>query len=176
MKLSLAYYGDPILRKKTKRVAEITQEIKDLVADMIETMHVYKGIGLAAPQVHRDLAIFITYVPQEQPDGKWIPGPLKVFINAKVLSISEEEEIRSEGCLSMPKLYGEVSRPVKIKIQATDLEGKQFEEELQGLDARCFLHENDHINGVLFIDRIFGKARKDLEPKLKEIKKNLSSK
>lgn len=174
MKLELAYYGDPFLRKKCKPVEEINDELKELVEDMVETLVEHNGIGLAAPQVKKNLRLFITAVPKELPDGEWEEGELLVFINPEIISYSEETEERQEGCLSIPKLYGMVNRPVSIVIRATDIEGNTFEREFDGLQARCCLHENDHINGVLYIDRIRGKERKLLDPKLKEIKKKFS--
>lgn len=171
MKLPLAYYGDPILRKKGARVDEINDEIRQLVNDMIETMLENNGIGIAAPQVHKSLTLFVTYAPVKGADDKWHPGKIRVFINPKIISYSEEQTIYSEGCLSIPKLYSEVARPSKITIEATDLEGNRFTEEFQDFEAHIVMHENDHINGVLFIDRVHGKERKELEPKLKEIKK-----
>ncbi len=176
MKLPLAYYGNPVLRKKAMPVAEINDEIRQLVRDMIETMQVVKGWGLAAPQVHHSLALFITHVCYENSEGVWIPGKLRVFINPKIIEISKEQWEHSEGCLSIPKLYGKVERPIRVKFEALDIEGKTFSEELVGLEARAFLHENDHINGVLWIDRVKGKARQELEPKLREIKKLYQSK
>lgn len=176
MKLPLAYYGNPILRKKTAHVKEINDEIRQLVHDMIETMQVENGWGLAAPQIHQSLAIFLTHVSYETPEGKWVPGKLRVFINPKILDISKEQWEFSEGCLSIPGLYGKVERPIKLTFEATDLEGNKFSEELSGLEARAFLHENDHINGVLWIDRVKGKARQEIEPKLREIKKKYSEK
>ena len=84
MILEMAYYGDPILRKKSQAVAEINDEIRQFVADLIDTLHSHKtGVGLAAPQVHRSLSIFITEVPQPGPENKLIPGPLRIFINPK---------------------------------------------------------------------------------------------
>lgn len=170
MKLELAYYGNPILRKKCQPVAEVNDEIRELVESMIETLIEHNGIGLAAPQVNKDLRLFITAVPKELPDGNWEQGELLVFINPEIISYSEEQEIRQEGCLSIPKLYGDVLRPEKIIIRATDIHGNEFEQEFTGLQARCCMHENDHINGVLYIDRMKGKERKMLEPKLREIK------
>lgn len=173
MKLPLAYYGNPILRKKAAPINKITPEIKQLVADMIETMDATKGIGIAAPQVNQSLAVFVTRTPVEQEDGTFIDGPtVRVFINPKIQSYSQEIEADSEGCLSIPKLYAEVFRPIHISVQATDLDGNTFTEDFSGLAARIILHENDHINGVLFIDRVHGKERKELEPKLREIKNN----
>ena len=86
MLLPLAYYGDQVLRKKTSQVTKITEEIRQLVKDMEETLHAHNGIGLAAPQVHQSLAIFITCISKQGPDGKWIEGELRVFINPKILS------------------------------------------------------------------------------------------
>lgn len=181
MKLPLTYYGNPILRKKTTRVDAITDELRQLVNDMVETMHESNGIGLAAPQINQSISLFITDVPikapgnpdnPEDPNGfHWEPGTLRVFINPKIIFYSEEQWHYSEGCLSIPGLSGDVTRPVTIKVQATDIDGNAFEGEFSWLEARCIMHENDHINGVLFIDRIHGKERKDLDPKLNEIKR-----
>jgi peptide deformylase len=171
MKLPLAYYGNPILRKKGAKVESITDEIRSLVSDMIETMNESNGIGIAAPQVHRSLALFITSPPVEGQDGVYHPGTPKVYINPMIIAHGDDSWVHDEACLSIPKVRGEVERPKMIKIQAMDLNGVIFEEELYGWDARVFLHENDHINGVLFIDRIKGKKRKEMEPSLREIKK-----
>lgn len=175
MKLPLAYYGNPVLRKKCEPVKEITPEIQQFVQDMIETMHAENGIGLAAPQVKHSLTIFITEAPTLDQNQEWQTGVLRIFINPKILAVSQEEWVCSEGCLSIPKLYGDVSRPLKVRVQATNLEGELFEQEFFGLEAHAVLHENDHINGVLFIDRMHGKKRKDMEPILKQIKKKYAN-
>lgn len=175
MKLPLAYFGNPILRKKCERVAEITPDIRQLVNDMEETMIAHDGIGLAAPQVHHSLAIFITCVPiQDDENQQGQSGELRVFINPKILEYSDEQWIRGEGCLSIPGIYGSVIRPMHIKVEATDLDGKIFVEDFSGLQARAILHENDHINGVLFIDRVRGKERKEMEQPLKDLKKKFA--
>jgi len=176
MKLRLAYYGDPILRKKCERIEEITDELKQLVKDMEETMNAHDGIGLAAPQVHRSIALFIVNIPKQVGPNEWVPGRTHVFINPKILDYSEEEWLRGEGCLSIPDVYGTVNRPLKIKVEATDINGKQFVEEFSGTEARAILHENDHINGVLFIDRVRGKERQEIEHALRLLKKKLSAK
>lgn len=183
MKLPVAYYGDSVLRKKGVPVAEVNDEIRQLVADMIETMHVHNGMGLAAQQVHKTINLFITEVPIPNPnynpevegDERWLPGKLRVFINPKILSYSQEEWICGEACVSIPKLQGDVTRPVGIRVKATDLDGNEFEAEFSGMEARCIMHENDHINGVLYIDRVKGKQRKELEPQLREVKRKYSS-
>lgn len=176
MKLPLAYYGHPLLRKKCERIDAITDEVRALVADMEETMFAHDGIGLAAPQVRRDLSLFIVNIPEEtEKEEPPKPGITRVFINPKVLSYSQEQGWRSEGCLSIPTLYAPVERPLKITVEATDLTGNVFTEEFSGLYARAILHENDHINGVLFIDRIHGKKRQEIDSQLRQIKKKYSS-
>ncbi len=174
MKLTFAYYGNPILRKKALPVAAINNEIKDLIASMIEAMDEKDGIGIAAPQVSYSLALFITRVPIEKDNDEWDPGEVKIFINPKILEYSKDEDSYSEGCLSIPKVYGDVFRPIKIKVEATDLNGNLFVEEFSGLNARAIMHENDHINGVLFIDRLSPQERKLLDTKLKSIKKKFN--
>jgi peptide deformylase len=175
MKLPLAYYGDAILRKKTSPVDKIDDEIRQLIENMIETMEENDGCGLAAPQVHHSLSLFITQIPVFLEDDKSEPGILKVFINPKIVSYSQETWACEEGCLSIPKLKGNVVRPLKITIQATNLEGNTFTEEFIGFDAHVIMHENDHINGVLYIDRLSPQEKKRMEPLLKDIKKKYSS-
>lgn len=170
MELPLSYYGDPVLRKKCKPVDEINDEIKKLIEDMVDTMEANNGIGLAAPQIGLDLRIFVTYVPKEEENGEFGPGILRVFINPEILEYSEEKTQLTEGCLSIPTVHGSVVRPFKVKVRALDKEGNEFTEEFEGLEAHCVLHENDHINGVLFVDRIRGKERKTLEPQLRKVK------
>lgn len=178
MELPLAYYGNPSLRKKVEEVTEINDEIRQLVADMIETMHVNNGIGLAAPQVNKHFSVCITEVPIEVVDSRnrvhWEPGELRIFINPKIISHSEETWNKAEACLSIPGLAGAVKRPVRIVVQAMDIEGRLFEEEFEWMNARAIMHENDHLNGVLFIDRMHGKDRLSLEPKLQEIKRRFN--
>lgn len=176
MILPLAYYGNPILRKKAAPIQEVDDFIQKLAADMIETMHANRGIGLAATQISQLLSIFVTCVPLAQEDGTWIDGKERVFINPKILAYSPELHVFSEGCLSIPKLFAEVTRPASIKIQAMDLNGYIFEETLLGYEATNFMHENDHLNGVLFIDRLQRSERKKIEPILQQIKKKYAPK
>ncbi len=171
MKLPLAYLGDPVLRKKTAPIEDINDTIRQLVIDMTETMEANDGCGLAAPQVHQSLALFITCIPRYVDDDTVLPGKLKVFINPKIVSYSPETWDCQEGCLSIPGIRETVSRPLKVTIQATDLEGNPFIEEFIGFDAHVVMHENDHINGVLYIDRLAPKRKKEIEQRLKEIKK-----
>ena len=170
MILKLAYYGDPILRKKAARIEHIDDELRQFVNDMHESLMKYDGVGLAAPQVHRSIALFLTNAPKEGPDDTWLPGTLRVFINPKILSVSEDTGFHSEGCLSIPKLYLDIERPIHIKVEYTTIDGERRTDDFSGYEARVIMHENDHINGVLFIDRIKGKERKEIEPILRKIK------
>lgn len=177
MKLPLTYYGSPILRKKVAPIKEITEEIRQLASDMVETMRAYDGIGLAAPQIGKSISIFVTEVPIEVPQGdgtsNWVPGEVRVYINPKIVQYSEEKWIRGEGCLSIPGVFGEVERPVQIVVEATDIEGKKFQEEQSWLTARAIMHENDHLNGVLFFDRMHGEKRKEIDVELHKFLKML---
>lgn len=171
MKLPLAYYGNPILRQKGAEIPEITDDVRQLVQDMIETMQQSNGVGLAAPQVNRALALFVTC---GETDGQWDLTKINVYINPKIISYSQETRMSHEGCLSIPKLYGDIPRPTRVIITARDLDWNERTLELTNLDAVVFLHENDHINGVLFIDRMNGKQRRDLDQPLKEIKRKFN--
>jgi len=175
MQLPLIYYGNPILRQKCAPVTEITDDIKTLVADMIDTMKAYDGVGLAAPQVGRLIRLFIACPYIEEPDGSMTLGDPIVYINPKVHSPSDEEIEDVEGCLSIPGLRLDVYRPEMISIEAMDLNGNIFHEKLEGYNARTRMHENDHINGVLYIDRVSLAVKKKIEPTLKEIKKKYNS-
>lgn len=176
MKLPLAYYGNPILRKRVASIEGIDDEMRQLVKDMLETMEANNGAGLAAPQVHRSIALFLTNIDVPGPDGEWLPGKLRVCFNPKILAVSDEEWEWSDGCLSIPKLWGKITRPVRVDVEYTNLEGERIQETLFGPEAWCFLHENDHLNGVLWIDRLKGKARQEIEPKLRAIKNQYKGK
>ena len=171
MQLPILYYGQPILRKKCSPVLEINDDIRNFIKDMEDTMKAHNGIGLSAPQVGRSIAIFLTSYPIEEPNGTWHQAPPKVYINPKLSEPSAEMWVYDEGCLSIPKLYYEVARPVSILVTAQDINGKEFTERLTGWQARVCMHENDHLNGVLFIDRLGIKERHAIDAQLKKIKK-----
>src|ERR1051325_5327300 len=121
MQLPLAYYGNPILRKKADPITEITPELRKLVQDMYETMIATNGWAIAAPQVNRSIALFITFIPSKAADGNYKdPEKITVYINPKILWVSDELMTVDDGCLSIPKLKGTVKRPYRIKIEATD--------------------------------------------------------
>lgn len=174
MILPLAYYGDAVLRQKAEPVLVFDEELRRFIDDLEETRAASRGLGIAAPQVHRSIRVFLVNIPIKDDTDEYQPGKTWVFVNPKILEVSEETWTKQEGCLSIPKIYEEVSRPCKVKIEAHDASGTLFTQEFEGWEAKAFLHENDHINGVLFIDRIHGKRRKAIEPLLNLIKKKYS--
>ncbi|NGX54566.1 MAG: Peptide deformylase [Chlamydiae bacterium] len=171
MKLPLRYYGDPVLRKIAQPIEEITDEIRQLATDMIETMEANKGIGLAANQVGRLVRLFVSSMDYEDEEGEVHSQEPEVYINPVITKPSGASIERTEACLSIPELSGPLTRPLTITLEATDLEGNRFAKECYGYEARCFMHEIDHLNGTLYVDRIKGKRRKELEPLLRKIKK-----
>ncbi len=171
--LPLAYYGDPILRQKASLVEGVTEELRLFVQEMVETMDAYDGVGLAAPQVHRSIRLFVIRVPEDLPRGRKDVGQVKVFINPKLSKPTETMWKAEEGCLSIPTIHVEVRRPKEITVQYTDLEGNQREERVSGWEARAIMHETDHLNGVLTIDHLDHKGRGKVEPLLKKLESRI---
>jgi len=172
VKLPLCYYGNPILRAKAEPIHEITDEIRKLASDMVESMDAYNGAGIAAPQIGHSIRLFVLRRYETLPDGKWtLSHEPYIYINPKILSYSKETWVTDEACISIPQLWLPVERPLKIAVESTRLDGSLVIEELEGMNARVVLHENDHINGVLFIDRVKKPYLHEAEGKLREIKK-----
>lgn len=171
--LPLAYYGNPVLRRVGDPILEITDSVLKLAQEMIETMDACDGLGLAAPQVHHSTKLFVIRVPIEDPMGQVQLGGVKVFINPVVSNPSEKKWSAQEGCLSIPSIHAEVERPFEITVEYTNLEGKRIKEVCSGWEARVIMHENDHINGVLFIDYLPQEERDALEPYLKRLDKRI---
>jgi peptide deformylase len=170
--LKICYYGHPALRKKAKPVEKITQEIRKYIQDMLDTVKSHENcIGLAANQVGLLYRIFIVCYFEINEDGSYIKHPPKVFINPKLSNPSKNTQMMDESCMSLPDFYGPVERPYKVTIEAMDENGVAFKEELEGFFARQVMHENDHINGMLLIDRFDSKTKKKTESVLKELKK-----
>ncbi len=143
--------GDPVLRKVAKPVTEVNEKTKELIYDMLETMYVTNGVGLAAPQVgvlKRIIVIDIT------PEGS---EPM-VFINPEIVSVSGSQT-GDEGCLSVPGKAGTVTRPNEVTIRAVDLDMKEFEMTGTELLARAFCHEIDHLDGIVYVDKVEGELR-----------------
>ncbi|MEN6363540.1 MAG: peptide deformylase [Rectinema sp.] len=143
--LDIVTFGDPVLEKKASAVERFDEELSTLIADMFESLKRERGLGLAAPQVGKSLRLFITDVEDDKP---------RVFINPEIVQTSPEEVDYEEGCLSFPGLYTNVRRPESVRIQAFGEKGRPFTIEADGLLARVILHENDHLDGKLFIDRL----------------------
>lgn len=175
MNLELAYYGDKVLRQKAEPVTRFDDELREFIAALEQKMLSTKGLGIAAPQVHRSLRIFIINIPVKGSDDEYHPGKSWCFVNPKILSVSEQSWTAQEGCLSIPKIYEDVTRPLSVKVEYQDPQGNVITQEFTGWEARAILHENDHINGTLFIDRIHGKRRKALEPLLNDIKRKFAN-
>jgi peptide deformylase len=179
MKLSILYYGDPILRAKGKWIDKIDNRIRELAANMLETMHAANGIGLAAQQVGEALQLTVLDISQveDRPSAMKLNGkdvdpktamPL-VLINPAI-ELRGETEVGVEGCLSFPEITGDIERSESVIVRAQTLAGP-IEFEASGLLARALQHEVDHLNGILFIDRMSSAAKVALASQLKRLQK-----
>ena len=152
--LKVARLGHPVLRTCAHPLEENqikSQVIQKLVDDMIETMHEYQGIGLAAPQIYEGFRIFVASIESESEDGEL---STTVFINPEVVSLDSSKNEDWEGYLSIPEMRGRVLRPTNVGIRSLDRQGESFEKELRGYSARVVQHELDHLDGILFLDRM----------------------
>jgi peptide deformylase len=181
MKLPIVQYGDPVLRAKGKRVDRIDNRIRELAANMIETMHAANGVGLAAQQVGEALQLTvldISQVEEDRPSAMKLNGqgvdpksamPI-VLINPE-MNLGAEMAVGTEGCLSFPEITGEIERAKSIVAHAKTLDGGEIEIEASGLLARAIQHEVDHLNGILFIDRMNSATKAALSSRLKRMQK-----
>jgi len=158
-------YPDPVLQHKTARVDVIDQKIQTLIDDMVETMHAAPGVGLAANQVGVPLQLAVIDISGREEEGR--NHPLLVIINPEFLSL-EGSIVEEEGCLSLPDFSEKVKRAARVKVRAQDRHGKTFEMEADGLMAKALQHEIDHLNGLLFLDRLSPLKRNILRRKLKK--------
>ncbi len=155
--LELVTLPDPGLREKTRPVTKFDDELQTLIDNMIETMREANGVGLAAPQIGQRLQLaVIESLPEEDDEGNSIPDSRELFViaNPKIVWESREVVDGIEGCLSIPGYLGEVERAVAIRVRAQDRHGKKIKLRLSGWTARIFQHEIDHLNGILFIDKL----------------------
>jgi peptide deformylase len=159
--MQIVQYPHPALRWKSKPITRIDAELRRTVREMFDCMYANKGIGLAANQVALPYRLFVTNVTGDPS----VTEAEHVFVNPEILRRKGSEE-GEEGCLSLPQLYGQVRRSEKILVDAFDLDGQEFELAADELEARVIQHENDHIDGTLFIDRMTDAARRELEPRL----------
>jgi len=160
--LHIVHYPHPTLRHKSKPLQRVDVELRETVKTMFALMYEAKGIGLAANQVDLPFRLFIINLKADPDEGEEL-----VFINP-VISNSKGSAEAEEGCLSLPGLYGEVIRPKLIKMNAYNLQGEEFEAEVDGLLGRAMQHELDHLDGVLFPDRMSETARMTIQPELEE--------
>jgi peptide deformylase len=180
MILPILEYGDPILRAKGKPIKNIDDRIRELAANMIETMHAANGVGLAAQQVGEALQLTVLDVSlvEDRPstlkvDGKEVDPkaamPL-VLINPEI-ELLGATEVGVEGCLSFPEITGDIERATSVVVRAQTLEGSTAETEATGFLARAIQHEGDHLNGILFIDRMNSAAKAACSSRLKRLQK-----
>ncbi|MDM1248619.1 peptide deformylase [Acinetobacter sichuanensis] len=160
--LPILSFPDPRLRTIAKPVNEVTEEIRQLAADMFETMYAAPGIGLAATQVDHHIQLIVMDLSENKDQ------PM-VFINPKVTPLTEDTLPYEEGCLSVPQIYDKVERPSRVKIEALNLEGETFEIEADDLLAVCIQHEIDHLNGKLFVDYLSPLKRQRAREKVEKV-------
>lgn len=155
--LKIARMGNPVLRAKARQLdpAEIRQPaFQKLIDDMIETMNEYRGIGLAAPQVHEQVRLVVVGLQHDDDDDDESQTKIVPLINPEVTPVGSDIVEGWEGCLSIPEVRGRVPRAAAIRVQALDRRGKRIEIALEGFPARVTQHETDHLDGILFIDRM----------------------
>ena len=178
MILPIVAYGDPVLRKVGKNIEADYPGLKELVANMKETMYNASGVGLAAPQIGRPIRLFVIDASPfaeddslEEADRNVLKNFNRVFINPKIVKEEGEEWVFNEGCLSIPDVREDVWRQPNIKIEYVDENFEKHTEELSGLAARVFQHEYDHIEGVLFTDKLSSLKKRLIKKKLENISK-----
>ena len=178
MILPIVAYGDPVLRKVGKEIDKEYPQLEKLIADMKETMYNAQGVGLAAPQIGKDIRLFLIdaspFADDEdlsEEDRNVLKNFNRVFINAKIIKEEGDEWAFNEGCLSIPNVREDVFRQEKITIEYQDENFENHTEVLSGLAARVFQHEYDHIDGVLFTDKLSSLKKRLIKKKLENISK-----
>ncbi|HJH60038.1 MAG TPA: peptide deformylase [Bacteroidetes bacterium] len=169
MILPVVAYGHPVLKHVAEEISPDYPDFKQLVDDMFETMYYSEGVGLAAPQINKSIRLFVIDTDsfsEKYPEGK---GIKKVFVNPEIIEVSEEMWTFREGCLSLPNLNEEVVRPSKIKIRYLDENFIQHEDEYDGIVSRVIQHEYDHLDGIVYVDRISSMRKLLLKSKLRDI-------
>ena len=170
MVLPIYLYGQKVLRKRATDVAKVTPELAKLAEDMLETMYQSAGIGLAAPQVGRSIRLIVVDVTGEEEEKH----PYIMF--NPTVTVKKGDCVAEEGCLSVPGVWADVERPETITVESLDKQGKkQVLKNIDGLLARCIQHEIDHLEGVLFVDKISATDRTINESKLKKLSKESKS-
>jgi len=171
MTLNLRYYGDPILRRRASDVTAFDPELRAIVEDMVETMRREEGVGLAAPQVGFEMRLLVALQMETPEDSEADPI---VMVNAEIVGRSPETWVFEEGCLSIPGIRGDVTRPLRVTIRYRDLDGVLQTLDADGMFARVLQHEIDHTEGRLFIDYLSTAEKALLKPRLKKLADRLS--
>lgn len=175
MILPIVAYGDDVLKKKAEKITPDYPELKQLIADMFETMYNSKGVGLAAPQIGKSIRLFIVdaspFADDEEEDLSHLQNFKKVFINAEMIEEEGKEWAFNEGCLSIPGIREDVYRHPNILLRYQDENFNTFEERFDGIAARIIQHEYDHIEGILFVEHLNPLKRRLLKNKLNNISK-----
>ena len=176
MILPIVAYGDPILKQRAKEINSSSEDFEILLKNMWETMYAANGVGLAAPQVGKSLRLFIVdgspfsvEASLTEDEKNELKGFKKVFINPIILQKSDDLENFNEGCLSIPDVRGDVTRPTTIKIKYQNQYFKEITEHISGLPSRIVQHEYDHLEGILFTDKLSALKKKLLKNKLLKI-------
>lgn len=176
MKLTIHNYGDPVLREKAEAIDSVDEEIRTLASAMVETMHAQAGIGLAAQQVGRTIALCVVDLPPEmdtneegQPDNPDVVMPM-TLLNPVSHDLPNGKWTREEGCLSFPEITGNIERPWSVHVTYMNLDGNPHEQVFHGMLARVVQHEIDHLNGVLFVDRMSHVKKLALKGRLRRLR------
>ncbi len=170
MPLSIIAHPHPTLRVCSRPIRRVDAQRRQLVAEMLDLMYEADGVGLAANQVNLPLRLFVA-----NPTGSREEGEELVLLNPEI-QFPKGNETAQEGCLSLPGLYGNVKRPKSVRVSAYDLSGNSIETEVDGFLARVIQHENDHLNGVLFFDRMSEESKRDINDQIQELEMDFRSK
>lgn len=160
--MDIVLYGNPILRKKSEKVEEINDELREILDEMVKLMRRAKGVGLAANQVNIAKRFFVLEVN----------GVVKKVINPEIIEFGEEITEFEEGCLSIPMIYKKLNRPEMVKVKYTNENGEEIEEELHEMWSRAFQHEYDHIDGILFTEKLSLTNKRLIAKKLEVLKRD----
>lgn len=171
MILPIYAYGHPVLKQVAKDIAPDYPQLQELIANMWETMYNADGVGLAAPQVGLSIRLFVVDTTQIQDEDKRAEGIRRLFINAHKVEESGQPWTYEEGCLSIPKVRGDVDRPPTLRLRWVDEHFEPHEETFVGINARVIQHEYDHIDGVLFVDHLKPVKKHMVRKKLEDIRK-----
>ena len=170
MQLSIISYPHPTLRIRSKPIRRVNKELRNIAAQMLDLMYEAEGVGLAANQVNLPIRIFVANPAGERGDGEEL-----VLLNPE-LQMPKGNVTGQEGCLSLPGIYGQVKRPKSIRLSAFDIQGNPVDRVVDGFLARVIQHENDHLDGVMFFDRMTEEAKREIDDQLHELETVFASK